>query len=374
MLMRTRMRWLVFFLLLASVPAMACGLFTDDGAQDGAQETDEGATESVEEVPTSVPAAPTVDLGDGGQQDAPPLPDIVGLSEALSQFNSYRVLVEMRFEETEASDRSGSMTLDTRRTVQPPASQVLMTVSGAFGADLPDLGQGASLTFVEIEGTSYSVIPGVGCISGAGGSELAGEFDGVVDTDEWISEIENAEFVGDETVNGVATHHYRLDETSFSDSDNQLQEATGDLYVSQEHGYVVRMEVEGIGEMDLFDEGGSQGMLSMTMDVLDVDQPFVIEPPEGCDASGSEFPVMDGSRDLATFAGLTTYVVDASLNDVVTFYQNEMAALGYELEADPLITDSTALLTFSAEGMPTVSITLGAEGNTISVLLSSEDN
>lgn len=374
MMMGIRMRWLVFFLVLASVPVMACGLFTDDGAEDGAQETDDGATEVVDEVPTSAAAAPTVDLGEGGQQDAPALPDITDLNEALSQFNSYRLLVEMRFEETEASQRSGSMTLDTRRIVQPPASQVQMTVSGAFGADFPDLGDGASLTFVEIEGTSYSVIPGVGCISGAGGSELAGEFGDVVDTDDLISEIEDAEYVGDETVNGVATHHYRFDETSFSNSDNQLQEATGDLYVSQEHNYVVRMEVEGIGEMDLFDEGASQGRLSMTMDVLDVDQPFVIEPPEGCDASGSEFPVMDGSRDLATFAGLTTYAVDASLNDVVAFYQNEMAALGYELEADPLITDSTALLTFSAEGMPTVSVTLGTEGNTVSVLLSSEDN
>jgi hypothetical protein len=358
-------RWLLLFLILVSGPVLACGLFTDDSGDISAAEVASGDEVDAPESSFEDAEAPAA--------DRPALGNLSSLSDALASFNSYRIRVEMRFEDAADPSRAGVMTMNTSRIVEPPASAVEMSVSGAFGDDLGGLGDGTTLSFVEVGGTSYSIIPGVGCISGAGG-DMAGDFDDVLDTDELIEEIEGAEYVGEETVNGVATYHYRFDESGFGESELQLREGTGDLYVSQEHGYVVRMVIDGTGEMELFDEGVSDGHLRMTMDVTDVGQPIVIEPPAECDLSGSDFPVMAGARNMATFAGLTTYEVDAALNDVVSFYETEMSARGYQVDGEPFVTDSTALMTFRAEGLPTVSVTLGADSGTVSVLIAAEEN
>lgn len=364
-------RWFVLFVALLSVPILACGLFTgDDTPADGGEVTQEEAVEA----PTEAAAAPTAEVGDSGQPgEAPSLGDFGSLSDALAGFNSYRMVVEMRFEDAADPAQGGSMTLRTARVLDPPASSVEMVVSGAFGEDVAELGEGATLSFVEVGGSSYSVIPGIGCISGAGGGDIANEFGDVLDAEDMADEIERAEYVGEETVNGVATYHYRFDETGFADSEFDLNEATGDVYVSQEHGYVVRLVMDGTGQMALFDENAVAGAVHITMDVLDVGESLTIEPPADCDAAGSEYPVMEGARDLSTFAGLTTYDVDATLEDAVTFYRNEMAARGYQEGTDQLITEGTALLTFTAEGSPTVSVTLNADGGTISVLIAAEE-
>lgn len=364
-------RWLLLFVALLSVPVLACGLFSgDETPADGGDVTEAEAVEA----PTEASAAPTVDVADSGQPAvAPSLAELGSLSDALAAFNSYRMVVEMRFQDAADASQAGSMTLSTARVLDPPASSVEMVVSGAFGEDVADLGEGATLTFVEVGETSYSVIPGIGCISGAGGGEIADEFGDVLDAEDMADEIQRAEYVGEETVNGVATYHYRFDETGFADSEFDLSEATGDVYVSQEHGYVVRLVVDGTGQMSLFNENADAGELHLTMDVLDVGAPLTIEPPVDCDASGSEYPVMEGASGLSTFAGLTTYEVESTLQDAVTFYRNEMAARGYQEGTDQLITDTTALLTFSAEGSPTVSVTLNADGSTLSVLIAAEE-
>lgn len=371
---RNVVRWLLFLIILLSLPALACDLVTGDG-QDG----DDEAVQSTDDLPTTAaPASTPDDAGQGEEEvteetgaDGPAFPGIGTLNDPLEQFNSYRSQVEMQFEHSSDPSQSGTMIMDMARVVDPRASSVEITMSGGFAEEVEGLGDGASFSFVEVDGTSYSLVPGLGCISGGGGPDMVGEFDDVLESDEVLGELEGAEYVGEETVNGVVTDHYRFDESHLSDSSNDLEEVDGDVYISQEHGHVVRMVFDGVGEADLLDEDG-QGTIHFEYNVLDVDQPITIEPPSECTDASSDYPVMEGANELATFAGLTTYTVNAPLEEVVDFYHQEMAAQGYEVGDEQFLGEGTAILTYRAEDGSNVNVTLTADGETVSVLITGE--
>lgn len=388
------LRWAGLFLVLASFPALACNLVARDEPTTplaGDEVTVEDGSDRGEELGPTEPArddAPTA--GEGGR----PFPEVGSLNSALEQFNSYRIQMTVRFEDASDATRSGTMTMNTSRIVNPPATAVEMQMSGSMagGAD----SEGASLAFYQVGDTNYSLVPGLGCMSGLGGAEMFGDLSGEFDPDELSSDIESAEYVGEETVNGVATYHYRFDETDFEDQD-EFSEMSGSIYISQEHQYVVRIVMEGAGEWDLDDFGeddlddlfefddanddldddnddDGRGTIHVEMNVIDVGQSFTIEAPAECTAAGGDLdlPVMEGGSELSSFAGLTTYSVNAPLQDVVAFYREEMTLRGYQEAEGSFIAEGTALMTFNAEGMPSVTVTLGADGGTTTVLITSE--
>lgn len=367
---RNVVRRLLFLMLLLSLPALACNLVTGDGL-----EGEEEAVESTDDVPTVAALAATPESEGEVQEesggDEPAFPGIGSLNDPLEQFNSYRSQVDMRFENSNDSSQSGTMTMNMARVVDPRASSVEIAMSGGFAEDVEGLIDGASFSFIEVEDTSYSVIPGLGCISGGAGPEIVGEFDDVLDSDEVMGELEGAEFVGEETVNGLLTDHFRFDESNLSEGSDELQEVSGDVYISQEFGHVVRLVFDGVGAPDVLD-GGGEGTIQFEYNVLEVDQPITIVPPTECTEGSADYPVMEGANELATIAGLTTYSVNAPLEDVVTFYHEEMAALGYEIGDEQFIGEGTAILTYQAEGMPDVTVNLTADGDTVSVLLTGE--
>lgn len=366
---RNVVRWALFLFILLSLPALACSLVTGDD-----QQGDGEAVESTDDVPTTVAPAPTVEP-DGQEEvggDGPAFPGLGTLNDALEQFSSYRSRVEMRFENSNDPSQSGTMAMDMARVREPRASSAEITMSGGFAEDVEGLVDGAAFSFVEVGDVSYSLIPGLGCISGGAGPEVVDDFDDILDSDEVLGELQGAAYVGEETVNGLATHHYHFDESNLSQSSDELQEVDGDVYISQEHGHVVRLVFDGVGQPDLLDNGDGEGTVHFEYNVLEVDQPITIEPPSECTEASSDYPVMEGANELATFAGLTTYTVNASLEEVVNFYHQEMTARGYDNSDEQFLGESTAILTYQAENMPDVTVNLTADGGTVSVLLTGE--
>lgn len=376
---RSLLRWGSLLMLLMALPALACNLVSGGEADDPSireeAETPADSSDVAEEANAGVEEiAPTpANSGEEVAGSGPPFPELSTLEDALGQFDSYRMQVDMRFEGIADTSNSGTMTMVTARTVEPPATSVEMSLSGSFAEDSEAEAGGVTLTFVEVGDQSYSVIPGVGCISGLGSAEATAEFDSVFEADDLVNEINDPEYVGEESINGVATNHYRFDESNLSQADQELRDVRGDIYVSQEHAYVVRMVFDAVGEID-GDEQPAEGNMHFELNVLDVDQPITIEAPADCESANAEYPVMDGAAELASFAGLTTYSINAPLEDVVTFYQDEMALRGYQMSEDSFFTESTALMTFTAEGQPSVTVTLGAEGEEVAVLITSAEN
>ncbi len=362
-------RWGTLLLLLVSLPALACNLFSgDDGTADQDASLDVTVDALIEEAtaPVQLPGA-----------EAPDGPSFGGLSsveDALGQFESYRTRMDMTFEDLSGSSASGSMTMFTSRTIDPPASQVEVSFSGGFAEDDDvDVADGATVTYVVVEGTDYTIIPGFGCVSGMGATAIMDDFDTGLDVDELVNVIENPNFVGEETVNGIVTDHYRFDESHLRDQSQQLEQVRGDLYVSQEHGHLVRMVMDAVGDLD-DDADESRGNIHMVMDVLDVGVPFTIELPAECSSTGLDVPIMEGASGVNSFAGFTSYSVQSTLAEAIAFYEQEMAARGYRADSDALVTESFATMSFSAEGQPTVSVTFNADGGMVTILITGDDN
>lgn len=370
-MMRGLGRWGLLFFLLASLPVLACNLVTGGespalpSAEDGV--ADDGVAQEATLAPTAAVPGDD-DAGEPPADGSPAFPQISSIEQALSQFNSYRIRMEMQFESSADPSRTGTMTMLTARVVNPPARSVELQVSGRFAEEFEALVDEVTVSFVEAGGESYSIMPGIGCVSGLGGAELVEEFASELDADDLLDDIGSPEYVGEETIDGVATHHYRFDETDLDDDSDDLRAMQGDIYVSQEHGHVVRMVIDGTGELDLADDD-SDGRFHIEMNVIDVGQPITIEPPAACGQAAADLPIMAGASDVVTIAGLTTYSVNATLEDAITFYQEEMALRGYEQSADPFITDITAFITFTAPDKPSITVSLGADGANVDVLI-----
>lgn len=356
------LRSLFALLLLISSPALACQLTA--GSNEETPELVAEATVPIQEEGEQV--------GETATAEPPPFPDLQDMNTNLEGLDSYRMEVSLSFAGTaEAGAKNGAMRIQTAQVVEPPASEVVVTLEG----DLPDEMEGAgTLRFVEIGEQSYTVLPGFGCVAGTA-DELAGttdEFGDVIETEDVLGEIGDAEYLGEETVDGVATFHYRFDESNVEQEEG-LEEMEGHVYISQELGYVVRMVVDGTGEVDLFDTGEMQNSnVHLEYNVTGVNAAIVIEPPEECASTGSEFPILEGATDLASMAGFTSYKVRLPLADVVAFYDTEMAALGYQADEEQIIFEETAILGYSQDGR-NVSVTVTEDAGVVSVVITSGD-
>lgn len=382
---RKQFQWLLIFILLLGLPSLACN------ALSGGEEVTEVPidVEPEEEAPVEEEVAEATSTAEAAEPsatleaeepeetadplgEAPELRHLSDLGATLEEFNSYRVMVNMSFTGQGADAQEGGVNIETAVIAEPPASTTTISIRGQMVAEAGGMD---SLSIAEIGEQVYMVLPGMGCVSGSG-EEIGGtseQFADIFDTKELLGEIDGAQFVGEETVNGVDVYHYRFDETDVENPDGQMQELDGHVYVAVDGNYVVSMVVDGVGMMDLFDQGGEEeGNIHLEYNVTDVGDDFEIEVPEGCEDAGSEFPIMEGAANLASLAGFTSYETEAPVADVIAFYEEEMIALGYEASADQFTSEDTAIITFTQEGLPDVTVTANTEGGTTSVLITTD--
>ena len=85
----------------------------------------------------------------------------------------------------------------------------------------------------------------------------------------------NSTYVGPETIDGVLAHHYTSTYQQWAGYwQGELLDATGDVWIA-EAGYPVRYDFTATG----IDEDGDRGSISWTMELTDVGENIVIEPP-----------------------------------------------------------------------------------------------
>ena len=373
--MKNPWKWIIGLIVLLALPGLACQLVTgDSGDQEDAAGSGGNGQGVVSEDDAGAEAEQSVE--DEAVGGAPAFSEIATVGQGLERFDSYRVQMQMDVTGAGDGSESGSMILTSERVNDPPASRTTMSVSGDFGEGFGDLPLGAEMNFTEVGGSSYVVLPGFGCISG-GEAEAAAptdQFADLLDTQEVVGEISDAEFVGEETVNGQATYHYRFDQDDLRQGGGDMRELSGDIYVAKEERYTVRMIVDGVGDVgDLGSGIQGEGNIHLQYDVSDVGQSITIDVPEECGSAGSQYPVMEGATGLSSFEGLTTYSVRATLEEVANFYQEEMAAAGYEAGSDPVTMEDLVMLSFTAPDRPDVSVTLNTEGDSVNVLITSGD-
>lgn len=251
-------------LLLGIVLISACGGgdSTPSGSSDGEQ--------SAEPTPTPEPKPIIVEAGTG-----------------LEDLDSYVVNFTMEFEgEGEASaDQSGTMDMVLHADNINNKKRMTVSASGeVFGTLGEDVAPPEADVYT-VDGTSYildkSTTDNPECqISPINFMDL---FSPEMVVGELIGTLEVSTLVAEnETVNGVATDHYTVDEDAdvFAQMDmDQIDSAQADVWVAREGGYLVKLDLHITGS----DSSGQAGAFNIVYTIAEVGQVDDIQLPAACE-------------------------------------------------------------------------------------------
>lgn len=314
-------------------------------------------------------------VGEGGPEGAAPGGDdnVPAAYNPVdpNTLSSYRTQFEMTFVGT---DENGApvdvrMTINEARTSNPPASQFSME---GEGTDMPDTG--GIMQFVQIGDTGYMLVDEGGqseCVAMSDSEPFIGGAPFSPDMVLSGQDVSGAKrILPNEQVNGVMTRHYRFTENDLALAASGLTNYEVDFWVAVDGGYVVRSVLSADGTQAGFE--GSQGHLEWTYDLLDINVPFSIEIPAGCEEpASSDLPMLADAVDVTSFGGTVSYTTPSSIDDAVAFYSQQMPAQGWT--PGPASTDipGFATLEFTRDGeTASIIISEGDGGN--SVLISVE--
>ncbi len=404
--MSKQLRWIGVLILLLALAALACNAIggdnnpaannpaANDTVNDTAAETPDDSGTS-----TDTPADDTGTAGEESEQpevaptaEGPETLDMAGLTGGLETFTSYRVSMVFDFESVNETGEPEAvhMTMESDRVMDPPASRTLISIESTDEA----AGFG-TVEMIVVDGMAYTTVPGLGCFAEAADDtadeDIFEDFFG----DDFLGEIEGAERVmPDEVINGVDTYHFVFDEEDVEDTDNEIEELDGHIYVAKEGGYVVRLTMDGTGRVDVFDEGGDDtaedqlGTIHVELNTSDVNQPIDIQPPADCstfdfgdlddqggaelDAASALYPVIEQNQDLFTFEGILTYQTETPFDEVVSFYQSEMPTAGFTpVESGSIVTEGSAILQYT-QNDSTYYVTISESDGIVDVLITPE--
>jgi len=180
--------------------------------------------------------------------------------------------------------------------------------------------------------------------------------------------IQDAQYVGRDTVNGVPTKHYKY--TSKAGILAALADVSGETWVATDGGYVVKDTVTWKGGGGFFGMGSSTatGGGSWTWELADVNKPIAIKPPEGCEGSQLDLPIMPDASEKSRFGDMTTYKTAGKPTDVATFYKEELAAAGWQPEGEPTEMGDVVILNFAKDDQK-LSVMITASDGATQVIL-----
>ena len=161
-----------------------------------------------------------------------------------------------------------------------------------------------------------------------------------------LGSVNDAKYVGTDTVNGVKAKHYKYDEKSANLFG--AAKVSGEIWVAVDGGFVVKETVNWSGAAGLFGTSSkSKGDGKWTWELSDVNQAISIQPPENCGGAANDIPVMKDATEKSSFGDMITYKTASKLADVAEFYKQQMPAKGWNLEGEPEVTDESASLNFT---------------------------
>lgn len=380
--MMRRTYWFLVLILLLSLPALACGLFGGDDAEATAVPEATPVVEETAPEATAVPQAEEPPAAEQATTEVPSLPESALTLDAITElpFNSYHMTMALEITGKNASGEEvvQTMSSDFAFSKDPQIMNMIMSFSG-----IADLAGSEKIEMAQIDGTSYMVIPEMGCITTSGGDLLdENPFTSMMQPDQFLNDLGNTKYEGDETVNGIPTRHYSFDKSAMTGTDlSEIEEADGHVYVAQDGDFLVRMVLDATGKIDLFDEGLTEdGQMHIEINLTDVDVPVEAAIPEVCAAedgsvggANSEFPLIEDASEVTSFAGVLSYQTALPVEDVLAFYDDALAAEGWvKDEAGSFVASGNALVSYTRDGV-TLSVTVSpndAGGGNYVILLS----
>ncbi len=276
----------------------------------------------------------------------------VNTSEGL---DNYTMDLSMTFtsQDENGEDVTQTILADIIFSNDPSALSMDMTLEGVEGAE-----EFGNMSMVQTEGSSYVVVPGLGCITTEIEELNDNPFADLADSDQILEGINEAKFEGEETINGIDTLHYTFDASNLTEEEAaDVEWVEGHIYLAKDGGYMVRFIMEGEGVMDQFSDGDDQfGTMQMEYNITPSDEALTVEIPAECAGAGADdspYPILDDAEDYNYFGGFITYLSETPLEDAIAFYEEALAADGWvkDEEAGLYLEGSMASYEYSKEDL-----------------------
>lgn len=404
---KNRLFLLIIFMLLAGLILVACGGGAEEDAEPEAPaaQTSETEAEVVEPEEAAEPEAPEVEEAppveeaeaeepieeESQAESAPetepaeeaseeeassPIAELLQISEVDTDegLENYEMTLSITFtaQDDAGNDVTQTILAEIVNGTNPDVMSMNMSMEGVEGAE-----EFGSVSMVQVDGTSYMVVPGMGCITTSAAENDDNPFADLADSDRALESVNKANFVGEETINGVETLHYTFDESDLDPEEAaDIEWVEGHIYLAKEGDYMVRFIMEGEGVMDQFSTGEDQfGTMYMVYDITPIDGAVSVEVPTECAGSGADnapYPVLDDASDYSSFGGLISYMTAVPFAEAITFYDEGLIAEGWTKDeaASMSIEGSLFNATYTRDGETiNVMITVDADAGVNSVLI-----
>jgi hypothetical protein len=361
---------LLIAVMVLALAVMACSVGSVPKAADVAATAKAVATEVKEAVATSTPA-PTAKASGAATPTPSTSSDDKPLSlndrqTGLDKLKSYRMKWQANWKSTEVtSTQSVSWNWIEEFSSAPKGLHWTWVMSDSKQANA-----NINMEWWQIGDTTYMLTKDASntgqCISFSSSDPQSQLTKGLFSPSA-LGNVNNAKYVGAETVNGLKTKHYQYDEKGMALFG--AAQVKGDLWVAVDGGFVVKETVAWSGSAGLFGSSAkAKGDGKWTWEITDVNANITLKAPENCGGAASDIPVMKDATDQSRFGDTIMYKTPSKLADVVKFYQTQMPAAGWKASGTPQITADLGMLEFT-KGSQNAQVMITVESGKTNVIV-----
>jgi hypothetical protein len=184
----------------------------------------------------------------------------------------------------------------------------------------------------------------------------------------FLSPVIGAEEAGTDRVNDVAAKRYTFDQRALGEQD--LTEATGEMWVASEGGYIVRYLLTRKAGTEYFGEG-IEGTMILNYELTGPNQPVTIELPDDCPPGFVDAPLLSDATNISKSPGVLSYDTPSSIAEAADFYEQNIPGLGWQTQGEPAVTDAAAILMYQQDDkLMMIIIKPGDTGTKVRIMVS----
>jgi hypothetical protein len=274
----------------------------------------------------------------------------------LSDLSSYKATLSLSFEGTRAGQSAKwSKTYVMLVSKEPAVRQLTIETTGIANPEADFM--------AELDGVVYESRGANACSAAV--IEQGNSLSDRLEPASFLHSVIGADSAGSETVNGTVANAYTFDQHALGQQG--LTQSNGELWVASEGGYVVKYLLTTKAKADYFGDG-NEGTLTWDYELTEAGQPVQINLPSDCPAGMVNAPQLPDASNVVNVPGMLTYDTSTNLADATAFYQDKLPALGWNIQGQADVKDTTALLDFQ-QGDQELSVFITADAGVTSVSL-----
>ena len=210
--------------------------------------------------------------------------------------------------------------------------------------DQDEAGQPRHLLFGYVGQAAYNQLPDSDGCEVTWGAVSPGT--GMLDPSTLIPALLSGNDQGETSVDGITAHHFRLDASSLGLSEGQ---ATGDVWIAAQGGFVVKYQLEIQGGPDVLGQG-LNGTRTYDYAISEVNNGVPVSYPNGCEPVLTEVPALSGATNEERSPGVLSFTTHSTQEQVGDFYDTFFTQNGWTITSKPSQDDAYALWVYGWTG------------------------